>query len=132
MSNNKEFKLSKNDAEPLVIQTKDFTWANPFTYGSCKLSGALDGTLNKGPTIRIRSDGTGEVIATFYSDSSGDAWIIKDLHLIDSGGVALSIILHLSSPATVTDRQEIFWSGPFTYDPNFFFAITTCNFEYHC
>ena len=133
MSEHKEFKLSKNDAEPLVTQVKDFSWPSPFTYGSCKLSGMLEGTLGRGPTIRLHSDGNGEVLATFYSESSGDAWVIKDIHIINSGGAVVCVVSkHISSPGTVTDRQEITWTGSFTFDPNVFLEATTMNFEYSC
>lgn len=133
MSDHREFKLSKDDAEPLVTQFRDFSWPSPINDGSCKLSGMLDGTLNKGPTIRLGSDGSGQILATFYSESSGDAWVIKDIHLIDSGGAVVCVISkHISSPGTVTDREEITWIGSFTFDPNVFSIVTTMNFEYSC
>ncbi|HEY1803734.1 MAG TPA: DUF6294 family protein [Terracidiphilus sp.] len=133
LSEHKKFKLSKNDAKPLVVQSRDFIWPTPFTYGSCKLSGMLYGTLNQGPTIRLRSDGSGEVLATFYSESSDDAWVIKDIHLIDGAGAVVCVIpQHISSPGTVTDRQEITWVGPFTFDPDVFSIVAHVTFEYSC
>ena len=37
-----------------ALQVLDLSWGSPLHAGDCKLSGFLNGTLNNGPTLRLR------------------------------------------------------------------------------
>jgi hypothetical protein len=114
------------------IKVRDFTWNNPILHGHCKLSGLIAGTLNKGPTLRLRSDGTAELLATFFSESSNDAWVVRGLDLNDNHGVTLFTIPHFSGPGTTTVRQSISWTANLAFPAVFFRSITQANMHHHC
>jgi hypothetical protein len=88
-----------------AVQTADFMWSAPLRSGDCKLSGLIGGTLDKGPTLRLRSDGTAELLSRFFSTDDGDAWVVVRLVLFDRNGTALFTFPRFSSPGTVTDNQ---------------------------
>jgi hypothetical protein len=113
-------------------QVLDLSWGAPLHAGHCKLSGFLSGTLNNGPTLRLLSDGTAELLATFYSDDSGDVWVVSGLDLKDNHGVTLFTIPHFSSPATATDREEISWTPELHFPAVFFPSITQATMHSHC
>jgi hypothetical protein len=117
---------------PRAVQTLDLSWSAPILHGDCKLSGLLDGTLNKGPTLRLQSDGTAELLAIFFSSSSGDAWLITGLDLQDNHGVTLFTIPRFASPGTTTDRQSIDWTPNLVFPAVFFSSITQANMHHHC
>jgi hypothetical protein len=115
-----------------ALQVLDLSWGSPLQAGDCKLSGFLNGTLNNGPTLRLRSDGTAELLATFYSKDSGDVWVVKGLDLKNNQGATLFTIPHFSSPATTTDRQEISWTPDLRFPAGLFPSITQATMHSHC
>lgn len=115
-----------------ALQIQDLTWNTPILHGHCKLTGLLEGNQNKGPTLRLRSDGTAELLAVFYSDNSGDAWLVRGLDLQDNHGVTLYTIPQFASPGTVTDREEINWTADLHFIAVFFPSITGATMHHHC
>ncbi len=116
----------------LAIQTADFRWGAPLRYGDCKLSGLLSGTLDKGPTLRLRSDGTAELLSRFFSTDDGDAWVIERLVLSDNNGTALFTFPRFWSPGTVTDNQVINWIARLSFPAIFFSSVTGASVSYRC
>jgi Family of unknown function (DUF6294) len=122
----------KKDIATHSVQTADFSWSAPLRHGDCKLSGFLNGTLNNGPTLRLRSDGTAELLSKFFSTDSGDVWVIDRLVLLDIHGTVLFTFPHLSSPATQTDNQVIDWVAQISFPAVFFSSVTGASMSYRC
>jgi hypothetical protein len=118
--------------DTFAIQTSDFMWGAPLRYGDCKLSGFLSGTLDKGPTLRLRSDGTAELLSRFFSTDEGDAWVIERLVLSDNNGTALFTFPRFWSPGTVTDNQVINWIARLSFPAIFFSSVTGASMSYRC
>lgn len=117
---------------PTDVQVVDFNSAAPLRYGDCKLSGFLNGTLNNGPTFRLRSDGIAELLATFYSNDDDDVWVFDEFQLRDNRGTVIFSFPHFSSPPTTTDRQEISWTAELRYPANIFSSVAQVSFKYRC
>ncbi|MEU7819000.1 DUF6294 family protein [Pseudonocardia sp. NPDC049154] len=115
-----------------ALQTADFMWGAPLRSGDCKLSGLIGGTLDKGPTLRLRSDGTAELLSRFFSTDDGDAWVVVRLVLLDRNGTALFTFPRFSSPGTVTDNQVINWIARLSFPAVFFSSVTGANMTYSC
>ncbi|MBB6377043.1 hypothetical protein BKA01_004301 [Pseudonocardia eucalypti] len=115
-----------------ALQAADFMWGAPLRSGDCKLSGLINGTLDKGPTLRLRSDGTAELLSRFFSTDDGDAWVVVRLVLFDSNGTALFTFPRFSSPGTVTDNQVINWVARLSFPAVFFSSVTGANMTYSC
>jgi hypothetical protein len=113
-------------------QTLDLSWSAPIRYGDCKLSGFLNGTFDKGPALRLRSDGTAEFLAKFFSSDDGDVWVIDHLVLLDVHGTILFQFPHLSSPETQTDNQVLDWVAELSFPAVFFSSVTGANMTYRC
>lgn len=114
------------------VQAADFMWGAPLRSGDCKLSGLINGTLDKGPTLRLRSDGTAELLSRFFSTDDGDAWVVVRLVLFDNNGTALFTFPRFSSPGTVTDNQVINWVARLSFPAIFFSSVTGANMTYSC
>ncbi len=127
-----EPKPKKEEIATFSVQTHDFSWSAPLRHGDCKLSGFLAGTLNNGPTIRLRSDGSAELLSRFFSTDEGDVWVIDRLVLLDVNGTVLFTFPHLSSPATQTDNQVIDWVAQISFPAVFFNSVTGANMSYRC
>lgn len=115
-----------------AVQTADFMWGAPLRSGDCKLSGLIFGTLDKGPTLRLRSDGTAELLSRFFSTDDGDAWVVVRLVLSDNNGTALFTFPRFSSPGTVTDNQVINWIARLSFPAIFFPSVTGATMTYSC
>jgi len=132
--------LSASTAEPApeerldtrAVQAFDLTWGAPLRSGDCRLSGLVGGTLDKGPTLRLRSDGTAELISRFFSTDDGDAWVVVRLVLLDRNGTVLFTFPRFSSPGTVTDNQVIDWIARLSFPAVFFSSVTGANMTYSC
>lgn len=115
-----------------AVQTADFMWGAPLRSGDCKLSGLINGTLDKGPTLRLRSDGTAELLSRFFSTDDGDAWVVVRLVLSDNNGTSLFTFPRFSSPGTVTDNQVINWVAQLSFPAIFFSSVTGATMTYSC
>ncbi|WP_329792020.1 DUF6294 family protein [Lentzea sp. DG1S-22] len=118
--------------DTLAVQAFDLMWGAPLRSGDCTLSGLIGGTLNKGPTLRLRSDGTAELLSRFFSTDDGDAWVVVRLVLTDRNGTALFTFPRFSSPGTVTDNQVINWVAQLSFPAIFFSSVTGATMTYSC
>jgi hypothetical protein len=119
-------------SDTLAVQAFDLRWGAPLRSGDCTLSGLVGGTLDKGPTLRLRSDGTAELLSRFFSTDDGDAWVVVRLVLSDRNGTALFTFPRFSSPGTVTDNQVINWIAQLSFPAIFFSSVTGANMTYSC
>lgn len=122
----------EKELDTRAVQAFDLMWSTPLRSGDCKLSGLVGGTLNNGPTLRLRSDGTAELISRFFSTDDGDAWVVVRLVLLDRNGTTLFTFPRFSSPGTVTDNQVIDWIARLSFPAVFFSSITGANMTFSC
>jgi hypothetical protein len=115
-----------------ALLAADFMWGAPLRSGDCRLSGLINGTLNNGPTLRLRSDGTAELLSRFFSTDDGDAWVVVRLVLTDRNGTGLYTFPRFSSPGTVTDNQVINWVARLSFPAVFFSSVTGASMTYSC
>ncbi|MEU4745888.1 DUF6294 family protein [Actinosynnema sp. NPDC023658] len=132
LSASTEERESEEKLDTLAVQAFDLTWGAPLRSGDCKLSGLVGGTLDKGPTLRLRSDGTAELLSRFFSTDDGDAWVVVRLVLSDRNGTVLFTFPRFSSPGTVTDNQVIDWIARLSFPAIFFSSVTGANMTYSC
>ncbi|HEY0693470.1 MAG TPA: DUF6294 family protein [Kribbella sp.] len=118
--------------DTLAVQAFDLIWGAPLRSGDCKLSGLVGGTFDKGPTLRLRSDGTAELLSQFFSTDDGDAWVVVRLVLLDGNGTTLFTFPRFSSPGTVTDNEVINWIAQLSFPAVFFSSVTGANMTFSC
>ncbi|MER6793108.1 DUF6294 family protein [Amycolatopsis mediterranei] len=119
-------------SDTAAFQTAEFMWGTPLRSGDCTLSGLINGTLDKGPTLRLHDDGTAELLSRFFSTDDGDAWVVVRLALLDRNRTTLFTFPRFSSPGTVADNQVINWIAELGFPAVFFSSVTGANMTFSC
>ena len=126
--------VTKDGAADLTegLASKWYSWGL-LTYGDC--------TMFEGARWTLYSDGNAYFDATVTSGDDDDAWLIREVRLLDSNGAVLGVLLNRYFDPE--DRRKFFCNMPDsdfryrffafgTFDRNLFPLIQAMNMRYSC